>query len=336
MMNAITLWSNARSIHMLLQKALFLIFLLMTVSLSVFANDFPSRTITLIAPTAPGGAMDGVARMLMERLSNRLGQAVVIDYKPGAGGTLGSSLAAKAKPDGYTIVIVADSYLTVAPRLLKSISLQAQRDLTPVIELGSSPMVLVTNPSFKFSSLADFVKRAKTAPPLSYASGGTGSPHHLFMGLLEQQLDLKLNHVPYKGGPQAFSDVLAGHVPAMFIAMSTAEPHLRNGKLSALGVTSAKRLPDFPTIPAIGETVTGYDSEYWFAIFAPKATPVEVITRLNREIALILDEPDAIRSLKNLGLTPPLQRSPDSLARKLEREDARMGRLIDRLGLKED
>lgn len=251
-----------------------------------------------------------------------------------SGGTLGAGLAAKAKPDGYTLVIVADSYLTVAPRLLKGVTLQPQRDLAPVIELGASPMVLVTHPSFKLGSLTDFLKRAKVDPALSYASGGTGSPHHLFMGLLEQQADLKLNHVPYKGGPQAFSDVLAGHVPAMFIVMSTAEAHLRSGKLLALGVTSAKRLTEFPAIPTIGETVTGYESEFWFAIFTPKSTPVDVITRLNREIAHILDEPEAVRTLKNLGFTPPVLRSPDALARKLEREDARMSRLIEKLGLK--
>jgi tripartite-type tricarboxylate transporter receptor subunit TctC len=321
-----------RQPHVLLRTAHLLFGLLVTAS--VLANDFPSRPITLIAPTAPGGAMDGVARMLSERLSPRLGQPVIIDYKPGAGGTLGAGLAAKAKPDGYTLVIVADSYLTVAPRLLKGVSLHAQRDLAPVIELGSSPMVLVADPSLKLGSLAGFLKRAKTEPALSYASGGVGSPHHLFMGLLEQQADLRLNHVPYKGGPQAFSDVLAGHVPAMFIVMSTAEPHLRSGRLVALGVTSAARQTDFPGIPAIGETVPGYVSEFWFAIFAPKATPVEVITRLNREIALILDEPEAVRTLKSLGFIPSVQRSPDALGRKLEREDARMARLIEQLRLK--
>ena len=318
--------------QVLLRTAQLLVCLLVTAS--ALASDYPSRPITLIAPTAPGGAMDGVARMLSERLSTRLGQPVIIDYKPGAGGTLGAGLAAKAKPDGYTLVIVADSYLTVAPRLLKGVNLQAQRDLAPVIELGASPMVLVANPSFKLNSLSDFLKRAKAEPALSYASGGTGSPHHLFMGLLEQQADLKLSHVPYKGGPQAFSDVLSGHVPAMFIVMSTAEAHLRSGKLLALGVTSAKRLPDFPAIPAIGETVTGYDSEFWFAVFAPKATPVDVITRLNRELALILDEPEAARTLKSLGFTSPIQRSPDALSRKLEREDMRMARLLEKLVLK--
>ena len=280
--------------------------------------------------------MDGVARLLSERLAPRLGQPVVIDYKPGAGGTLGAGLAAKAKPDGHTLVIVADSYLTVAPRLLKGVQLQAQRDLAPVIEVGGSPMVLVAHPSLKVSSLADFIKRGKSDPPLTYASGGPGSPHHLFMGLLEQQADLRLSHVPYKGGPQAFADVLAGHVPAMFIVMSTADAHLRSGKLVALGVTSAKRQADFPTIAAIGETVAGYDSEFWFAIFAPKSTAPEVISRLNREISLVLDEPETVRVLKGLGFSPSTNRSPDALMRKLEREDARMARLIDKLGLKAD
>ena len=318
--------------HLTLRTAQLILGLLMMAS--VLADEYPQRSITLITPTAPGGAMDGVARILVDRLPARLGQPVVIDYKPGAGGTLGASLAAKAKPDGHTLVIVADSYLTVAPRLLKGVNLQAQRDLAPVIELGSSPMLLVAHPSLKIASLAEFLKRGRTEPALSYASGGTGSPHHLFMGLLEQQADLHLNHVPYKGGPQAFSDVLAGHVPTMFIAMSTADAHLRSGKLMALGVTSAKRLPDYPSVPAIGEAVDGYLSEFWFAVFAPKATPPEVVARLNREIGRVLEEPDATRALKALGIAPSSLRSPEALASKLEREDARMARLIDKLGLK--
>lgn len=298
------------------------------------ASEFPSSPIRLITPTAPGGAMDSVARLLADRLSPRLGQPVVIDYKPGAGGTLGTSSAAKAKPDGHTLVIVADSYLTVAPRLLKGVTLNPQRDLAPVIEIGSSPMVLVAHPSLGVNSVSDLVKRAKAMPDrITYASGGAGSPHHLFMGTLEQLADIRLSHVPYRGGPQAYADVLAGHVSAMFIAMRTAEQHLRNGQLVPLGISSENRSADFPSVPAVGETITGYDNEFWFAIFAPMGTPREVLNRLNRELAAILDEPESARFLKALGFVPSTQRSADALAAKLEREDARMANLIIRLKL---
>lgn len=301
----------------------------------LLAADFPVKPVTLISPTVPGGAMDGVARLIAQRLGPRLGQPVVIDSKPGAGGTLGVTLATKAPADGHTLVIVADSYLTVAPRLLRGVSLQPFKDLAPVIELGSSPMVLVAHPSLRVKTLADYLAKVRAEPgKVTYASAGAGSPHHLFMATLEQQLGLRLAHVPYKGGPQAFSDVLGGHADSMFIVMSTAEPHIKSGKLVALGVSGAKRLPEHPNIPPIAEQAAGYESEFWFAIFAPSGTPAPVTARLHREIAAVLAEPEVIQGMKALGVTPTTGSTPDALAQKLRREDAKMERLIRETGLK--
>ncbi|WP_028601319.1 Bug family tripartite tricarboxylate transporter substrate binding protein [Ottowia thiooxydans] len=304
-------------------------------SATATAAEFPGKTITLITPTVPGGAMDAVARLIAQRLGPRLGQSVVIDNRPGVGGTLGVAQAAKAPADGHTLVIAADSYLTVSPRLLKGGATQSFKDLVPIIELGASPMVLVAHPSLKVANMAEYVTKARVQPgKLAYASAGLGSPHHLNMALLEQQLGLKQNHVPYKGGPQAFNDVLAGHSDLMFIAMSTAEPHIKSGALVALGVSGAKRLPDFPSIPAISETAPGYESEFWFAIFAPPGTPPAVAQRLNRDIAAVLTEPDVVKGMKAVGMGTVPDTSAAALALKLRRDDEKMAKLIQSLGLK--
>jgi len=303
-------------------------------SATAAAADFPSKTITLITPTVPGGAMDAVARLIAQRLGPRLGQSVVVDNRPGVGGSLGVAQAAKAPADGHTLVIVADSYLTVSPRLLKGATAQTFKDLVPIIELGTSPMVLVAHPSLKVATMAEYVAKARAQPgKIAYASAGLGSPHHLNMALLEQQLGLKQNHVPYKGGPQAFNDVLAGHSDLMFIVMSTAEPYIKSGALVALGVSGAKRLPDFPSIAAIAEVAPGYESEFWFAVFAPSGTPPSVVQRLNRDIAAVLSEPEVVKGMKSVGMGTVPDTSAAVLALKLRRDDEKMAKLIQSLGL---
>jgi tripartite-type tricarboxylate transporter receptor subunit TctC len=278
--------------------------------------------------------MDSVARLVAEKLGSRLGQPVVIDSRPGAGGTLGLALASKAPADGHTLVIAADSYLTVSPRLLKGAAAHAFKDLVPIIELGASPMVLVAHPSLKVASMSEYIAKARVQPGISYASAGLGSPHHLNMALLEQNLKLQQNHVPYKGGPQAFNDVLGGHASLMFIVMSTADSHIKSGALIPLGVSSAKRMPDYPSIPAISETVPGYESEFWFAIFAPPGTPAPIAQQLNGHLAAVLAEPAVIKSMKTIGMSPVLDTSSAGLSRKLQRDDERMSKLLQNLGLK--
>ena len=247
---------------------------------------------------------------------------------------MGLALASKAPADGHTLVIAADSYLTVSPRLLKGAAAHAFKDLVPIIELGASPMVLVAHPSLKVASMSEYIARARVQPGISYASAGLGSPHHLNMALLEQNLKLQQNHVPYKGGPQAFNDVLGGHASLMFIVMSTADSHIKSGALIPLGVSSAKRMPDYPSIPAISETVPGYESEFWFAIFAPPGTPAPIAQQLNGHLAAVLAEPAVIKSMKTIGMGPVLDTSSAGLSRKLQRDDERMSKLLQNLGLK--
>jgi len=299
-----------------------------------WAADYPSKTITIVAPTVPGGAMDGVARLIAQHLSPRLGQAIVIENKPGVGGTLGAMQVAKAAPDGHTLVIVADSYLTVSPRLLRGVALKPFDDLAPVIEVGSSPMVLVANPSLGVRTIAEYVAKVRAEPgKVTYASAGLGSPHHLAMAILDQQLALRQNHVPYKGGPAAFVDVVGGHADSMFIVMSTAEPYIKSGKVVALGVSSPEPLPEHPEIPAIASVAPGYESGFWFGIFAPAKTPPAAISRLNREIAAVLASPDVVEKMKTLGVAPGVDSTPESLAEKLRVDDAKMEKVLRGLGL---
>lgn len=309
--------------------------LALSASTHLWAAEFPTKPVTFIAPTVPGGAMDSVARLIAQHLSPRLGQPVVIDNKPGVGGTLGAMQAAKADPDGHTLVIVADSYLTVSPRLLRGVALKPFKDLAPVIEVGSSPMVLVVNPALGVKTLAEYVAKVRAEPEkVSYASAGLGSPHHLAMAILDKQLGLRQNHVPYKGGPAAFVDVVGGHADSMFIAMSTAESYIKTGKVVALGVSTPKALPEYPTIPAIAEAAPGYESGFWFAIFAPARTPPSVVFRLNRDIAAILALPEVVQKMKALGVMPSVNSTPESLAQKLRLDDAKMEKVIGQLGLK--
>lgn len=299
--------------------------------------SFPTKPVTLISPTVPGGAMDAVARLIAKHLGPRLGQSVVIDNRPGVGGALGVMQAAKSDPDGHTLVIAADSYLTVSPRILKGASLNPLKDLAPVIEIGTSPMVLVAHPSMKVRTMEEYINRIRAEPgKYTYSSAGVGSPHHLNMALLEQQLGLKQNHVPYKGGPQAFNDVLGGHAHSMFIVMSTAEPHIKAGKLVALGVSGKNRLGDHPSIPVIADVAPGYESEFWFAIFAPAETPTPIVQRLNQEIAAVISEPEVVKGMKTIGIAPVPDSSTSALTNKLQREDEKMAKLLRALGLRAD
>ncbi|SPC21691.1 conserved exported hypothetical protein [Cupriavidus oxalaticus] len=302
---------------------------------SAHADPFPAKPITLIVPAVAGGAMDGIARLVAQRLGTRLGQPVVVDSKPGAGGTVGMMLAAKAPADGHTLVIAADSYLTVTPRLMPAGAFQPTNALMPVVELGSSPMVLVVNPSLGVRTLPEYLAKVRGRPgTVTYGSAGSGSPHHLFMAMLDQQLGLKQVHVPYKGGAQAFADLLGGHVDSMFIVMSTAEPYIKSGKVIALGVSGSRRLAEQPNVPAIGEIAPGYESEFWFAILAPKGTPPAVVTRLNREIGAVLAEAKVTQGMQAIGVTPASGGTPDALVQKLRQEDAKMDKLIRSIGLK--
>jgi len=298
------------------------------------ASNFPNQPVTIVSPTVPGGAMDAIARLVADRLAPRLGQPVVVDAKPGGGGAVGLTRVARAEPDGHTLAIVVDSMLTVSPRLVRNAGFDPLRDFVPVTELCSSAMVLLARPKLGVRSLQDYLAKARSAPAsVSYASAGNGSPHHLNMALLESGAGVRLQHVPYKGGAQAFADLLGDHVSSMFIVPSTAQAQIRSGAVVPLGVTSARRLPELPDVPAIGEVVRGYESEAWFALFAPAGTPPAVVARLHADVSAVLAEPEVVKKMQALG-TMPLNGNAQALAARLRRDMDKMERLIQQTGLK--
>ncbi len=235
-----------------------------TVSLSAAAQDYPSRQITLIAPWPAGGAVDALCRAVAPHLSDRLGRSVVVENRPGAGSVIGTAAGAKAAPDGYTMVMAGSGSLAISATLYKKLPYDPVNDFVPLVLAGRIPFFLVVNPSLPVHSVAELVAYAKENPgKLSYASGGPGSPHHLYAELLKSMTGIEMTHVPYKGSAPALTDVVAGHVPLLFSDPVPSLPLIREGKVRALGVSTKIRSPSAPDIPPIAEAgVPGFDAAH--------------------------------------------------------------------------
>src|SRR5438132_6206805 len=250
---------------------------------AVQAQDYPARQITLIAPWPAGGAVDALCRAVAPHLSDRLGKSVVVENRPGAGSVIGTAAGAKAAPDGYTIVMAGSGSLAISATLYKKLPYDPVKDLVPLVLAGKIPFFLVVNPSLPVHSIAELVTYAKENPgKLTYASGGPGSPHHLYAELLKSMTGIEMTHVPYKGSAPALTDVVAGHVQLLFSDTVPALPLIREGRVRALGVSSAIRLPSAPEIPPLAEAgVPGFDAAGWGMILAPAHTPKELVTKLH-------------------------------------------------------
>ena len=272
--------------------------------LAAFAQAYPSKPVRVIVNSAPGGLTDVIARLIAARMTQSLGQQMVIDNRTGVGGLVGAELVTKAEPDGYTIGVVA-SAITVSPQLMATPPFEASRDFTPVVLLMSTPLVMVTNINSRYRSMAEFVADAKARPgQISIASGGTGTMTHLLAEQLQSHAGLKLIHVPYKGGAPALNDVLAGHVPAFFDTLTTSTKLIQDNKLRALAIVSPKRSPALPAVPTIAEA--GYPDVQgmaWFAIVAPAKMPPEIVARLNDEANKALGVPEIRERILALGGT---------------------------------
>ncbi len=251
--------------------------------------DFPSHPLRLIVPYAPGGNADIMARLVAQRLAKNLGQQIVVDNRPGASGIIGTELAVKAAPDGHTLVLVASS-LATNPSLFKQMPYDTLRDLAPISMVGSTPLILAAYPGLPAATVAELITLAKLKPgQLNYATSGNGSPANLAGALLSFMTGIQLAHVAYKGTAQATTDVLAGHVQLSFPSMTAALPHVKSGKLKALGMTALQRSPLAPEIPTVSESgVAGYQASIWNGILAPSATPPALIAKLNTELVRVL------------------------------------------------
>jgi tripartite-type tricarboxylate transporter receptor subunit TctC len=292
------------------------------------AQNYPDRPIKIINPFSPGGSSDTLARTIAQHLQVRLGQSVVVESRTGAGGVIGADAVAKSPPDGYTL-LGGTSFLPLAVHTHKKLPFDLLKDLTPVILIGGTSMLLVAHASLPAKSMAELTALAKSKPgELTYASPGTGTPNHLAMELLNDQVGVSMRHVPYRSNPLAMNDVIAGHVPLLLDFVSTGAPHVRSGAVRALGTTGPKRakvLPDVPTMLEAG--VNNFQTQAWFAIFAPGGTPRDIITKLSTEITAVLAMPVVQERLDTLGIELTVG-GPDQLAALIKSDLATWGPVV--------
>jgi len=280
-------------------------------------------------PFAPGGGNDTVARAVAQQMSQSLGQAVIVDNKPGAGGVLGADLASKAQPDGYTLFLGGVGSLAVNPQVMSKIPYDAQKDFAPIILLATAPSVVTVNASSPFKSIQEMTAFAKQNPgKLNYASNGNGSSAQIATVIYESMAGVDLVHIPYKGLAPALSDLLAGQVQVMFSSTVAILPHIQAGKLRALAVTSAKRSPLLPNTPTLAESgLPAYEAGSWYGLLAPAGTPNDVIVRLNQDAVKALNQPKVKDSLVTEG-AEVIGSSPQDFARYIRVEYARIGKLL--------
>lgn len=274
-------------------------------AISVHAQSWPSKPLKLIVPVAPGAAPDVVARLLAERLGTALGQSVIVDNKPGAGGIPGMSALARSANDGYTLGFVPAAMGTITPLVYKNPQFNPDTELQPVATVGISPLLLVTNTSLGINNLTDLAKYAKANPgKVNFAAAQTNSLPHLAGEMVSKVGSMGLFTVPYAGPPQAVMAVLSGDAALTADGLPGLLPHIKSGKLKALGVTSARRLPGFDDIPAVAETYPGYEALGWFQILVPAGTPAAVAERINGEVNKITAAADIVARLAELGVYP--------------------------------
>ncbi len=299
------------------------------------AQDYPSKPIRLVVPFAAGGATDVLARLVGERLTASLGQQVVVDNRPGAGGNIGSDLVARAEPDGYTILMGAVGTHAINPSLYPKMPYDPVKDFAPVTLVASVPNVLVVNPEVPANSVQELIDLAKAKPgELNFASSGNGTSIHLSGELFKAMTGTDIVHVPYKGSGPAVTDLLGGQVQMMFDNMPSSLPHVKAGKLRALGVTSAKRSPALPEVPTIAEAgVPGYDATSWFGILAPAGTPEPVVTRLQGAIVQALGEPEMRQRMADLG-AEPVGDTPAEFGQFIAAEIAKWAKVVNDAGVK--
>ena len=267
------------------------------------AEDYPSRAVRVIVPFSPGGAVDGPMRLLADGLSKRLGQAVFVENKPGAGATIGTEVVAKSPPDGYTLLLASQTN-AISATLYAHLSYDPIEDFAPISLIGREPGVIVVNPSLPVHTVQELIAYVKAHPgEVDYASSGNGSGQHLFAALLCSMTGMKMNHVPYRGSGQATADLIGGQVKVAIPGTAGMVGHIRSGKLRALAVTGAKRSPQLPDVPTVAEAgVPGYEAYVWMGLLAPKGTPQPIIDRLNRELVAVLATDEVKRYMDNAGI----------------------------------
>jgi tripartite-type tricarboxylate transporter receptor subunit TctC len=307
------------------------------VSVTAARAEFPDRPVRLIVPFPPGGALDILARGMAPSLEARLNQPIVVDNKPGANGTLAFDLVAKAKPDGYTLLLGSASSLAVNPMLNPNVPYNPQRDFIGISSLISISSILIVNPSFEAGSVQQLIALAQASPgKISYGTPGNGNPNHIAGELFRSKTGVNLVHVPYKGAAFVITDIIAGHLPTAFVTLPAGLPHVRTGKVKALAVTAEKRSAAAPQIPTMAEAgVPGVIYNEWSGILAPAGTPQPVVARLHREFNVTLSEPGLQARLVDQGFEPLLM-SSEAYAALIRADIERMATLVRQLGIRAD
>jgi tripartite-type tricarboxylate transporter receptor subunit TctC len=294
-------------------------------------DRYPNRPITLIVPHAAGGANDTIARVIAQKLGEQLGQNVVVENRVGAGGNIGTVAAAKSRPDGYTLILTADSSMVINPSLYRSTGFDPLKDFEAVGSVATAGYVLVAHPAFPAKNVAELVSLAKQQPgKINIGSAGNGTLNHLIGEMLGKATGIDLTHVPYKGAAAAATDVVAGQVQVSVQSLPSSISFIRSGRMKVLGVVNPKRLPAVDA-PTIGETVPGFGATPWYGVFAPAGTPRAIITQLNAEIAKALDSTDVQERLAAVGCEP-FKSTPDQFAQLVREDLPRWARIVKESG----
>ncbi|MCI3952538.1 MAG: Tricarboxylate transport protein TctC [Burkholderiales bacterium] len=304
---------------------------------AVSAQDYPTKPVRLVVPYPPGGGNDTLARMFGVKLTEAWGQQIVVDNRGGAGTTIGTSLAARAVPDGYTILLSSIATHAISPNLYSNPGYDPIKDFAPITLLAIAPTVLCVNPAVPANSVKELIALAKAKPgDLKFASGGNGTPPHMAGVIFASMTGIKLLHVPYKGGGPAIAGLIGGETTMMFDTAASILPHVRSGRLKSLAIARSARLPEYPNLQTFAEAgVPGYEVNAWYSMHAPAGTPAPIIAKWNRELVRILKLPDIQQRLKQLG-SEGVGNAPEAFAKFVRAESAKYAKAIKESGTKVD
>jgi tripartite-type tricarboxylate transporter receptor subunit TctC len=303
---------------------------------AVAQDKYPTKPVTMIVPQAPGGANDAVARILAAKLSEEMGQQFIVDNRPGAGGNIGTVAAARARPDGYTLLVTVSSAHVINPFLYKNAGFDPVKDFEPVALVATVAYLLVVNPSFPAKSVKELIDLAKAKPgDLQYASAGNGTLNHLLGEMLKTLAGIDMVHIPYKGAAASVTDVVGGRVPISFQSAPSSISFVKSGKLRVLGLANEKRVPTMPDVPTIGETVRGFGATPWYGVLAPAGTPKPIIAKLSAAIAKALDSKDLQHKMAAQG-AEVAKSTPEQFAALIKEELPRWQKIVKTSGAQVD
>lgn len=300
---------------------------------AAFAEDkYPSKPVTVVVPQAPGGANDAIARIVAQKLTEQTGQQFIVDNRPGAGGNLGTAVAAKAKPDGYTLLLTVSSAHVINPSLYKNPGFDPVKDFEPVTPVATAGYALVANNDFPAKNVSEMIAVAKKQPgKIAIASAGNGTLNHLIGEMLQKAAGIELMHVPYKGASAAVTDLVGGQVQLSVQSLPSSISFIKSGKLKVLGVVNEKRVAALPEVPTIGETLKGFGSTPWYGLFAPAGTPKAIVNQLQAQVAKALEGKDAQDKLAAVGCEP-FKSTPEQFGALVKEELPKWARIVKESG----